>query len=62
MSSLRYEGCANFRARIVSATLSGRSIRIDKIRSESFEAPGLQDFEASFLRLLDKISDGKQLS
>lgn len=58
MATLRYEGCAHFRARIIAATLSGRPIRIDKIRSENFDAPGLQDFEASFLRLIDKISDG----
>ncbi len=59
MPSLRYEGCSDFRARVVLSTLSGRSLRIDNIRSEDFTSPGMQDFEAGFLKLVDSISDGK---
>jgi hypothetical protein len=77
--ALKYEGCTQFRQRIVAATLSGRKLRIgatnntaststidtnvslsfttDKIRDQD-ESPGLQDFEASFLRLVEKITDG----
>jgi len=71
---LRYEGSRDFRVRLAVATLSGKSIRIDNIRTEpmnlsentsttkadSSSTPqiGLQDFEANYLRLLDEISDG----
>eukprot|EP00195_Chlamydomonas_chlamydogama_P012345 CAMPEP_0202904714 /NCGR_PEP_ID=MMETSP1392-20130828/30784_1 /ASSEMBLY_ACC=CAM_ASM_000868 /TAXON_ID=225041 /ORGANISM="Chlamydomonas chlamydogama, Strain SAG 11-48b" /LENGTH=247 /DNA_ID=CAMNT_0049592495 /DNA_START=141 /DNA_END=880 /DNA_ORIENTATION=+ len=54
---LRFRGCQNFRQRLVCATLSGRPIRIDDIRANDQE-PGLRDFEASFLRLLEKITNG----
>lgn len=54
---LRFEGCASFRYRLVLATLSGRAVRIDNIRARS-ENPGLRDFEANLLRLLEKITDG----
>jgi len=44
----------------VAATLSGKSLRINEIRSGQLDElrPGLQDFEASFLRLVEKMSDG----
>ncbi|CAG8460873.1 10022_t:CDS:2 [Ambispora gerdemannii] len=35
----------------------GRTVKIDKIRSDD-ENPGLRDFEASFLRLLEKVTNG----
>lgn len=57
MAPLRYEGCALFRQRIVAATLSGKTLRIDKIRNED-DSPGLHDFEANFLRLIEKLTDG----
>jgi RNA 3'-terminal phosphate cyclase-like protein len=56
--ALRYEGCAQFRQRIVAATLSQKSLRIDKIRDQD-DSPGLHDFEANFLRLIEKITDGR---
>lgn len=40
-STLRFKGSANFRQRIVLATLSARSIRIDDIRAFD-EDPGLR--------------------
>ena len=55
--ALRYEGCAHFRQRIVAATLSQKSLRIDKIRDQD-DSPGLHDFEANFLRLIDTLTDG----
>ena len=55
--ALKYEGCALFRQRISAATLSGKVLKITKIRQDD-EYPGLQDFEASFLQLIDKITDG----
>ncbi|KAG0084151.1 hypothetical protein BGZ93_009570 [Podila epicladia] len=54
---LRYEGHNYFRQRLVLATLSGKVLKIDKIRSNDAN-PGLRDFEASFLRLLEKVTNG----
>lgn len=58
--SLKYEGSALFRQRIVSATLSGKTLKVVNIRQDD-EFPGLQDFEANFLQLIEKISDGKSI-
>jgi RNA 3'-terminal phosphate cyclase-like protein len=55
---LQYRGCAHFRQRIVAATLSGKSLRISEIREDD-ESPGLQDFEANFLRLIESMCDGE---
>ena len=41
----------------MAATLSQRNLRIDKIREQD-ASPGLHDFEANFLRLIEKITDG----
>ena len=57
---LQFRGCGQFRQRIVSATLSGRPIRIDAIRGDD-EQPGVRDFEASFLRLVDKMTNGTKI-
>lgn len=48
-----------FRQRIVAALLSNKTLKIDKIRENHPEFPGLQDFEANFLRLIEAITDGK---
>lgn len=54
---LRFQGAQHFRQRLVCATLSGKPIRIDQIRADD-ESPGLRDYEASLLRLLEKVTDG----
>ena len=54
---LRFEGAQCLRQRLVCATLLGRPLRIDNIRSTD-ENPGLRDYEASLLRLIEKISNG----
>lgn len=54
---IQLRGAQQFRHRLLLATLTGTPIRIEDIRSDD-PAPGLRDFEASFLRLLEKISDG----
>lgn len=54
---LRFRGHAYFRQRLILATLAGRPVRIDQIRPDD-EEPGLRDFEVSFLRLLEKITNG----
>jgi RNA 3'-terminal phosphate cyclase-like protein len=70
---LRFRGSQQFRQRLVLATLTGRTIRIDAIRdgsgegagdnaastSTSHQGPrGLRPHEASLLRLIEKISSG----
>eukprot|EP00960_Hanusia_phi_P042812 755722-Hanusia_phi.AAC.1 len=55
--SLNFKGCSIFRYRIIAATLTGKAIRISDIRSNT-ESPGLRDFEASFLRMIEKLSNG----
>ena len=54
---LTFEGCGSFRMRIFSSILSGKQLTIENIR-EADEYPGLQEFEVSFLRLIEKLSDG----
>ncbi|XP_041080518.1 RNA 3'-terminal phosphate cyclase-like protein [Polyodon spathula] len=57
---LSYEGCNFFRQRLVLSTLSGKPVKIRKIRSKD-DNPGLRDFEASFVRLMDKITNGTRI-
>jgi RNA 3'-terminal phosphate cyclase-like protein len=54
---LRFRGCADFRLRLILATLSSRRLIITEIRSRD-GSPGLRDFEAGFLRLLSKLCNG----
>jgi hypothetical protein len=76
LKPVRFEGAGFFRQRLIYATLSGRDIKIENIRSAEVTVglrgervprwpppmPPLRasaaDYEASFLRLLDKISNG----
>uniref|UniRef100_A0A3P9M757 RNA 3'-terminal phosphate cyclase-like protein n=1 Tax=Oryzias latipes TaxID=8090 RepID=A0A3P9M757_ORYLA len=57
---LSYEGCNFLRQRLVLSTLSGKRVRIKNIRSKE-DDPGLRDFEASFIRLLDKVTNGSRI-
>ncbi|TRY57213.1 hypothetical protein DNTS_003287 [Danionella cerebrum] len=57
---MEYEGCVCFRQRLVLSTLSGKAVKIRNIRSKD-DNPGLRDFEASFIRLLDKITNGTRV-
>lgn len=58
MAPLKYSGSAMFRQRIIASLMSNRPLKIDNIRSDQQEFPGLQDFEANFLRLIESITDG----
>lgn len=60
MGSLTYDGCNFFRQRLVLSTLSGKRVKIRNIRAAD-DNPGLRDFEASFIRLLDKVTNGTQI-
>merc|ERR1719296_271376 len=58
---LRYRGSNWLRQRLCLATVSGRPVVISDIRPND-EQPGLRDYEASFVRLLDKVCDGSEIS
>uniref|UniRef100_A0A7N8XG75 RNA 3'-terminal phosphate cyclase-like protein n=1 Tax=Mastacembelus armatus TaxID=205130 RepID=A0A7N8XG75_9TELE len=57
---LVYDGCNFFRQRLVLSTLSGKRVKIKNIRSRD-DDPGLRDFEASLIRLLDKVTNGSRI-
>jgi len=57
MSSLRFEGHAHFRQRVVCGALSSRTVTLNGVRAMADEV-GLRDFEVSFLRLIEKLSSG----
>ncbi|KAJ3333069.1 hypothetical protein HDU93_008801 [Gonapodya sp. JEL0774] len=54
---LRFEGHGGFRQRLVLATLAQKATTIHGIRPHD-ENPGLRDYEVSFLRLLEKVTNG----
>ncbi|KAL1929949.1 hypothetical protein VTP01DRAFT_1103 [Rhizomucor pusillus] len=57
---LTFEGHNYLRQRLVLATLSGKYVRIDKIRSDD-ENPGIREYEANFLRLLERVTNGSTI-
>lgn len=57
---LTYEGCNYLRYRLLLSTLSGKPVRITDIRSKD-DDPGLREYEISFIRLLDKITNGTRV-
>ncbi|KAF8798189.1 18S rRNA biogenesis protein [Phlegmacium glaucopus] len=56
-SIVHFSGHQHLRSRLVLSILSGKHVRIDKIRSED-KNPGLRDYEISLLRLLEKVTNG----
>lgn len=59
---LQFHGENGFRQRLLLATLSNKSVKISGIRSNAAETEtGLRDFEASFLRLLQKMTNGSTI-
>jgi RNA 3'-terminal phosphate cyclase-like protein len=59
---LRFDdGAAQFRQRFVVSILSHRPLLIRNIRADDLENPGLLDYEASFLRLIDQMTNGSKL-
>ncbi|KAF9526968.1 18S rRNA biogenesis protein [Crepidotus variabilis] len=59
-SILHFSGHQYLRSRLVLSILSGKPVRIDKIRSED-KNPGLKDYEISLLRLLEKLTNGIEI-
>jgi RNA 3'-terminal phosphate cyclase-like protein len=59
MATLKFQdGAVQFRQRLAVSLLSHRPVLIRNIRSDDLEAPGLREHEASFLRLLDRLTNG----
>ena len=54
---MAFRGSSLFRFRVISSFFTFNSIEIDQIR-ENEPSPGICDFEASFLRLVDKLTSG----
>lgn len=52
-----FEGCNYLRQRLILSILSGKAIKIKKIRYKD-DNPGLREFESSLLSLLDDITKG----
>ena len=52
------DGAVQFRQRLVVSILSHRPLLIRNIRADDLESPGLREHEASFLRLLDRMTNG----
>lgn len=57
---LEYEGSNFLRMRLVLSTLSGKPMRISNIRSKDI-TPGLKEYEASMIRLFDKLTNGSKI-
>ncbi|KAI0726650.1 18S rRNA biogenesis protein [Fomitopsis betulina] len=56
-NALQFSGHLHLRNRLVLSILSGKAVKIDRIRSED-KNPGLRDYEVSLLRLLERITNG----
>lgn len=57
---VHFTGHTNFRLRLTLSLLSRKPILITSIRPNS-TSPGLRDFEASFLRLIEKVTNGSKV-
>ncbi|THH12519.1 hypothetical protein EW146_g7617 [Bondarzewia mesenterica] len=56
-SVILFSGHLYLRHRLVLSLLSGKTVKIDKIRTHD-KNPGLRDYEVSLLRLLEKVTNG----
>ena len=54
----RLQGSEALRTRLALATITGRPLRLDAIRPDDPASPGLRPWEASLLRLLEKVTSG----
>ncbi|CAI5442456.1 unnamed protein product [Caenorhabditis angaria] len=58
--TLEFEGCNFFRLRLTYSVLSGRPVKIINIRKDD-DAPGIRDFEAKLIGLLEKVTNGTKV-
>jgi len=56
----KYRGAVQFRQKIILSILSSKPVLITDIRADE-DNPGLKDYEASFLRLIEKITNGTKI-
>ena len=60
--TLRFDdGATQFRQRICVSILSHRPLLIRNIRADDLQNPGLKEYEASFLRLIDQMTNGSKM-
>ncbi|KAF4518836.1 hypothetical protein B566_EDAN006687, partial [Ephemera danica] len=59
-NTLSFKGSNFLRQRLVLSILSGKTVRINDIRSKDTD-PGLREFEINLIRLLDKMTNGTQI-
>jgi hypothetical protein len=59
-STLHFEGSNFFRVRLSLSLLSGKAITIGNIRGRE-EDPGIKEYEASLIRLVDKMTNGSKI-
>ena len=60
--TLKYsDGATQFRLRVTTSLLSHRPLLISNIRPDDLDAPGLHEHEASFLRLIDRMTNGTKI-
>ena len=60
--TLRFDdGATQFRLRLAASVLSSRPLLIRNVRFDDIDAPGLREHEASFLRLLDRMTNGTKI-
>ncbi|KAL7422546.1 hypothetical protein Q5752_003194 [Cryptotrichosporon argae] len=57
---LRFTSHRHLRQRLVLSILSGRSIRVDAIRSDDVHV-GLREYEINLLRLVEKVTNGSTI-
>ena len=57
---LRFTSHRHLRQRLVLSLLSGKSIRVDQIRSEDVHV-GLRDYEVNLLRLVERVTNGSTI-
>jgi len=55
------DGSVQFRQRLAVSILSHRPLLLRNIRSDDVDNPGLQEHEASYLRLLDRMTNGSTI-
>ena len=58
---LKFTGARHLPSRLILATLTGRSIKVSDIRSNSHTTHGLLAHEISLLRLLESITNGSHI-
>lgn len=59
MSRIKLEGPSLFRFNVIYSILSSKKIQINKIRHLD-EVPGINDAEANFLRLMERVTNGSK--